>query len=103
MPRTSVPPTRPLSRLRPNGVVTGYVDASPKRWAAEDAAHRVRGVKAVASEIDVRLPNSSERTDTDIADLAQALAPQLLTGEERESAASIPTEGACIKTLRADI
>jgi osmotically-inducible protein OsmY len=51
------------------GVVTltGYVDSYPKRWAAEDAAHRVRGVKAVANEIEVRLPNSSERTDTDIA------------------------------------
>jgi osmotically-inducible protein OsmY len=51
------------------GVVTltGYVDSYPKRWAAEDAAHRVRGVKAVANEIEVRLPSSSERTDTDIA------------------------------------
>ena len=52
-----------------NGVVTltGYVDSYSKRWAAEDAAHRVRGVKAVANEIEVRLPSSSERTDTDIA------------------------------------
>jgi osmotically-inducible protein OsmY len=52
-----------------DGVVslTGYVDSYLKRWAAEDAAHRVRGVKAVANEIEVRLPSSSERTDTDIA------------------------------------
>ena len=52
-----------------DGVVTltGDVDSYPKRWAAEDAAHRVRGVKAVANEIEVRLPSSSERTDTDIA------------------------------------
>jgi osmotically-inducible protein OsmY len=64
-------------RVQPNeigvivkdGVVTltGYVESYPKRWAAEDAAHRVRGVKAVANEIEVRLPTSSERTDTDIA------------------------------------
>jgi len=52
-----------------DGVVTltGYVDSYPKRWGAEDAAHRVRGVKAVANEIEVRLPSSSERTDTDLA------------------------------------
>jgi osmotically-inducible protein OsmY len=52
-----------------NGVVTltGWVDSYTKRWAAEGAAHRVRGVKAVANDIEVRLPSSSERTDTDIA------------------------------------
>ena len=52
-----------------DGVVTltGYVDSFLKKWAAEDAAHRVRGVKAVANDIEVRLPTSSERTDADIA------------------------------------
>jgi osmotically-inducible protein OsmY len=52
-----------------DGVVTltGYVDSYLKRWAAEQAAHRVRGVKAVANDIEVRLPTSSERTDADIA------------------------------------
>jgi osmotically-inducible protein OsmY len=64
-------------RLHPNeigvivkdGVVTltGWVDSYVKRWAAEDAAHRVRGVKAVANDLEVRLPNSGERTDADIA------------------------------------
>jgi len=64
-------------RLHPNevgvivkdGVVTltGQVDSYIKRWAAEDAAHRVRGVKAVANDIEVRLPVSGERTDADIA------------------------------------
>src|ERR1700682_6027562 len=51
------------------GVVTlaGWVDSYTKRWAAEDAAHRVRGVKAVANEIEVRLAPTSERTDADIA------------------------------------
>jgi osmotically-inducible protein OsmY len=47
--------------------LTGYVDSYLKRWAAEEAAHRVRGVKAVANEIEVRLSPSSERTDADIA------------------------------------
>src|SRR3989440_781476 len=52
-----------------DGVVTltGWVDSYIKKWTAEDAAHRVRGVKAVANNIEVRLPSSSERTDADIA------------------------------------
>jgi osmotically-inducible protein OsmY len=64
-------------RLNPNevgvivkdGVVTltGWVDSYTKRWAAEDAAHRVRGVKAVANDIEVRLSATGERTDMDIA------------------------------------
>jgi osmotically-inducible protein OsmY len=65
------------ARVQPNeigvsvkdGVVTltGVVDSYSKRWAAEQAAHRVRGVKAVANDVEVRLPSSAERTDADIA------------------------------------
>ena len=40
-----------------------------ERWAAEDAAHRVRGVKAVANDIEVHLPGGIERTDTDLAEV----------------------------------
>jgi osmotically-inducible protein OsmY len=47
--------------------LTGWVDSLPKKWAAERAALRVRGVKAVANEIEVRLPVGDERTDADIA------------------------------------
>jgi osmotically-inducible protein OsmY len=52
-----------------DGVVTltGWVDSYLKKWAAEEAAHRVRGVRAVANDIEVRLPSSAERTDADIA------------------------------------
>jgi osmotically-inducible protein OsmY len=52
-----------------NGVVTltGWVDSYVKKWAAEDAAHRIRGVKAVANDIEVRLSTSAERTDADLA------------------------------------
>src|SRR4051812_28831942 len=52
-----------------DGVVTltGRVDAYTKKWAAEEAAHRVRGVKAVANDIEVRLAISSEQNDADIA------------------------------------
>jgi osmotically-inducible protein OsmY len=65
------------ARIQPNeigvvvndGVVTltGWVNSYSKKWAAEEAAHRVRGVKAVANDIEVRLPSTAERTDADIA------------------------------------
>jgi osmotically-inducible protein OsmY len=48
-------------------MLTGYVDSFLKKWAAEEAAHRVHGVRAVANDIEVRLPTSAERTDSDIA------------------------------------
>jgi len=51
-----------------DGVVTlsGYVDSFWKKWTAERAAARVFGVKAVAEEIQVRLPGSLKRSDEDI-------------------------------------
>jgi osmotically-inducible protein OsmY len=65
------------ARVRPNeiGVVvkdrvvtlTGWVDSLPKKWAGAAAAHRVRGVLAVANDIEVRLPGDAERTDADLA------------------------------------
>ena len=67
-------------RVQPNeigvavkdGVVTlaGWVDSYAKKWAAEEAAHRVRGVRAVANDLEVRLPTSAERPDPDIASAA---------------------------------
>jgi osmotically-inducible protein OsmY len=63
------------ARVQPNeigvivkdGVVTltGWVDSFLKKWDAEEAAHKVSGVKAVVNEIEVRLAH--ERTDMDIA------------------------------------
>ncbi len=52
-----------------DGVITltGTVDSYPKRLAAEDAAKRVKGVKAVAEEIQVRSSGLPARTDTQIA------------------------------------
>ena len=56
-----------------DGVVTltGYVDSYLKKLAAKEAALRVQGVKAVANDIQVRLPGMSERTDTDLARAAR--------------------------------
>ena len=55
-----------------NGVITlsGRVPSYWEKIAAERAAARVSGVKAVANELEVRLPGSSERTDEDIAQAA---------------------------------
>jgi osmotically-inducible protein OsmY len=52
------------------GVVTlmGWVDSLSKQWAAEEAAHRVRGVKAVANDIEIHVPTSDQRTDPEIAE-----------------------------------
>jgi len=64
------------TRMQPNEIVvavkdgivtlTGWVDSYQKKIAAEEAAHRVRGVKAVVNDIEVRLPGSAERTDADL-------------------------------------
>ena len=52
-----------------DGIVTlsGYVDSYVKKLVAEHAAARVFGVRAVAEEIQVRLPDSLKRSDEDIA------------------------------------
>lgn len=59
-----------------NGVatLTGRVDTFSKKWAAERAALRIRGVKAVVNNIEVRLAPSHEQTDVDLArSVARAL------------------------------
>jgi osmotically-inducible protein OsmY len=50
--------------------LTGWADSYSKKWAAEEAAHRVRGVKAVVNDIEVKLSDSGERTDPEIAEAA---------------------------------
>lgn len=65
------------ARLQPNeigvtvdqGVVTltGFVDGAARGWAATRCAQRVRGVRAVADEMEVRLPGTPGRTDAEVA------------------------------------
>jgi osmotically-inducible protein OsmY len=52
-----------------DGVVTltGKVPSYSQKFAAERAAERVTGVRAVADELQVKLPMAKERSDTDIA------------------------------------
>jgi osmotically-inducible protein OsmY len=55
-----------------NGVVTlrGNVRTFAEKQAAERAALRIFGVKAVANDLAVHLPTSFERTDTEVAQAA---------------------------------
>ena len=52
-----------------HGVVTltGFVTSYAEKTAAERAARRVKGVKAIAEEIEVRLPSDTKRGDDEIA------------------------------------
>ena len=52
-----------------DGIVTltGSLDNLPAKWAAEIAALRVSGVKAVANNIEVKLSTDNRRSDEDIA------------------------------------
>ena len=52
-----------------DGVVTltGHVDSYWQKSAAEHAASRVKGVRAIAEEIEVRLPFKTKHSDADIA------------------------------------
>ena len=60
--------------------LTGFIDTYAGKLAAERAAKRVHGVRAVANDIDVRL--SLERTDADVAlDAVHALALRSLIPE----------------------
>ncbi len=52
-----------------DGVVTlaGFARSYLQKWEAERAAKRVKGVRAVANDIEVRLPSMDSRPDPEIA------------------------------------
>ncbi len=52
-----------------DGVVTlaGFVDSFADKWRAERVVSKIKGVKAVVNELEVKLPSSSQRTDPEIA------------------------------------
>ena len=69
-----------------NGVVTlaGNVSSYAAFVAAQKAAHRVAGVKDVANDLQVEIPEAQSRTDTAIAEaVRQALAWDALVPEEQ--------------------
>jgi osmotically-inducible protein OsmY len=69
-----------------DGIVTlsGVVDSHAAKRAVERAAGRVRGVRAVSSQLEVKPVGPAERSDADIAwAAANALAWNALVPEER--------------------
>jgi osmotically-inducible protein OsmY len=58
-----------------NGIVTltGHVGSLAEKLAAESAVKRVRGVRAVAQEIEVRYPGTARLSDDEIARRAVAV------------------------------
>jgi osmotically-inducible protein OsmY len=58
-----------------NGMVTlsGFVSTLAEKPAAERAARRVKGVRGIAEEIEVRLPAAHMRSDEEIAERAVKL------------------------------
>ena len=52
-----------------DGIVTlnGTARSFPEKWAAEQAALRIAGVKGVANEIEVKFLPGGERSDADVA------------------------------------
>jgi osmotically-inducible protein OsmY len=55
-----------------NGVVSlqGSVPHFSDRWTAEEVTKRVAGVRAIANDIEVKIPKPGERSDSDIASAA---------------------------------
>jgi osmotically-inducible protein OsmY len=55
-----------------NGIVTlqGSVPHFSHRWSAEQIVKRVAGVRAIANDIEVKIPKPGERSDSDIASAA---------------------------------
>ncbi|KPN90567.1 BON domain-containing protein [Pseudomonas nunensis] len=52
-----------------DGIVTlaGHVNSYVEKWAAEQAVQKISGVRALAVEMDVKLPGLSQRNDADVA------------------------------------
>lgn len=58
-----------------NGIVTltGHVASYVQKIAAERAVQRIKGVKAIAEEIEVRYPDQPKRSDDEIAQRAVSI------------------------------
>jgi osmotically-inducible protein OsmY len=71
-----------------NGVVTltGHVPSYAQKIAAEKAARRITGVRAVAIDVEVRLPSEAKHDDEEIARRAASLLAWTATLGERVKA-----------------
>src|SRR5882672_12395577 len=69
-----------------DGVVTlaGFVDSYADKWRAERIASKVKGIKAVVNDLEVRLPSSSQRPGPELARAAlEALKWNILVPHDR--------------------
>lgn len=84
------------------GVVTlsGHLSSHAQKYAVEHAARRVRGVRALAVELEVRLPADWRRSDTEIAlAVERALEWNALVPHEK---ISVQVEAGCV-TLEGEV
>jgi osmotically-inducible protein OsmY len=78
--------------------LTGYVTSYAQEHAAVRAAERVHGVRAVADELEVRLPQPFKRNDTEIAEEISrqrewnSLIPQAVSAEVKNGAVTLRGE-----------
>jgi osmotically-inducible protein OsmY len=78
--------------------LTGYVMSHPQEHAAVRAAERIHGVRAVADELEVWLPQPLERNDTEIAEAisrqgqSNMLIPQSVSAEVKNGAVTLRGE-----------
>jgi osmotically-inducible protein OsmY len=73
----------------------GSVDTYAQKWAAEDAAKRVSGVRTVAQDLTVKILGEHKRSDSDIAAAVQnaldwdVYVPNTVTATVREGAVTL--------------
>jgi VCBS repeat-containing protein len=78
--------------------LTGYVRSYSQEHAAVRAAERIYGVRAVADELEVRLPQPFERNDTEIAEEISrrgewnTLIPKAVSAEVKNGAVTLRGE-----------
>jgi len=75
-----------IARTVKDGIVTlaGYADSYHDKWKAEQVVSRVKGVRGIANDIEVRLPTAAERPDPEVARAAlDALKWNVLVPDDR--------------------
>jgi len=92
-----------------HGVVTltGQVGSYPEKFAAEEAVRRVRGVRGIAQEIAVRLPEEAKASDEELAArVARALEWDEMVPRDRVSVTAehgiVRLEGAVSRAFERD-
>ena len=73
----------------------GSVDTYPQKWAAEDAAKRVGGVRTVAQDLVVKVLGAHKRNDVELASAVQnallwdVVVPETVTAEVENGAVTL--------------